>query len=134
MPETRSISGAAVVKDEIIVITGVDGRGCRYSKIFVYKPLKDRWQDLGKVPRGFMLAGAASVGDKFYILGGSDLEHILFQCLEGTVVLKEGEEILNERKPCALLSRSKAVYLDSLARMCAPEYCRVVKCFPFRTK
>ncbi len=90
MPETRCISGAAVAKDKIIVITGVDGRGCRESKIFVYEPLKDRWQDLGKVPRSFMLAGVASVGDKFYVLGGSDLDNILFQCLEGTIVFKRG--------------------------------------------
>ncbi len=90
MPETRFISGVAVVKDKIIVITGVDGRGCRESKIFAYEPLKDRWHDLGKVPRNFMLAGVASVGDKFYILGGSDLDNILFQCLEGTIVLKNG--------------------------------------------
>ncbi len=90
MPETRFISGVAVVKDKIIVITGVDGRGCRESKIFAYEPLKDRWHDLGKVPRNFMLAGVTSVGDKFYILGGSDLDNILFQCLEGTIVLKEG--------------------------------------------
>jgi N-acetylneuraminic acid mutarotase len=86
MPETRFISGVAVVKDKIIVITGVDGRGCRESKIFAYEPLKDRWHDLGKVPRNFMLAGVASVGDRFYILGGSDLENILFQCLEGTLL------------------------------------------------
>jgi len=90
MPETRFISGVAVVKDKIIVITGVDGRGCRESKIFAYEPLKDRWHDLGKVPRNFMLAGVASVGNKFYILGGSDLDNILFQCLEGTIVLKKG--------------------------------------------
>lgn len=89
MPGTRPISGVAVVKEKIVVITGVDGRSCRESEIFVYEPLKDRWQDLGKVPRSFMLAGVTSVGDKFYILGGSDLENILFQCLEGTIVLKE---------------------------------------------
>ena len=84
MPETRFISGVAVVKDKIVVITGVDRRSSKESKIFVYEPLKDRWHDLGKVPRDFMLAGVTSVGDKFYILGGSDLENILFQCLEGT--------------------------------------------------
>jgi N-acetylneuraminic acid mutarotase len=86
MPETRFISGVAVVKDKIVVMTGVDGRSCRESKIFAYEPLKDRWHDLGKVPRNFMLAGVTSIGDKFYILGGSDLENILFQCLEGTLL------------------------------------------------
>jgi len=87
MPETRFISGAAVVKDKIVVITGVDGRNCKESKIFAYEPLKDSWHDLGKGPRDFMLAGVTSIGDKFYILGGSDLENILFQCLEGTLIL-----------------------------------------------
>ena len=86
MPETRFVSGVAVIKDRIIIITGVDGRSSKESKIFVYEPLNDRWHNLGKVPRSFMLAGIASVGDKFYILGGSDLDNILFQCLEGTIV------------------------------------------------
>ena len=89
MPEKRPISGAAVVEDKIVVITGVNGRNCKESKIFVYEPLKDQWHDLGKVPSSFMLAGVASIGDKFYILGGSDLENILFQCLEGTIVLND---------------------------------------------
>lgn len=86
MPETRFISGVALLKDKIIVITGVDRRSSKESKILVYEPLKDRWHDLGNVPRNFMLAGVASVGDRFYILGGSDLENILFQCLEGTLL------------------------------------------------
>ncbi len=89
MPETRFVSGVAAVEDKIVVITGVDGRRCRESKVFVYEPLKDQWHDLGEVPSSFMLAGVTSVGDKFYILGGSDLENILFQCLEGTFVLKD---------------------------------------------
>jgi len=86
MPETRFISGVAVVKDKIVVITGVNGRSCLEPKIFAYEPLKDQWHDLGKVPQKFMLAGVTSRGDKFYILGGSDLDNILFQCLEGTFV------------------------------------------------
>ena len=88
MPETRFISGVAILKDKIVIVTGIDGRDSKESKIFAYEPLKDRWHDLGKVPRNFMLAGVASLGDKFYILGGSDLENILFQCLEGTIVPK----------------------------------------------
>ena len=89
MPETRFISGVAAVEDKIVVITGVDGRRYRESKVFVYEPLKDRWYDMGEVPRSFMLAGVTSIGDKFYILGGSDLENILYQCLEGTFLLKD---------------------------------------------
>ena len=86
MPEARFMSGAAVVKDKIVVITG-DLPDQRETKIFVYEPLKDRWTDLGRVPRNFRLAAVASIGDRFYILGGVDLDdHILNQCLEGTLV------------------------------------------------
>ena len=89
MPETRPISGVAVVEDKIVVVTGVNGRSCKESKIFVYVPIKDQWHDLGKLSRSFMLSGVTSIEDKFYILGGSDLEKILFQCLEGTFVLED---------------------------------------------
>ena len=84
MPEAGFISGAAVVKEKIVVITG-DWQSHRESKIYIYEPLKDRWNDLGKVLRNFRLAAVASIGDKFYILGGIDLDdNILIQCLEGT--------------------------------------------------
>jgi hypothetical protein len=85
----RTVSGAAVAKDKIIVITGVDNRRCRESKIFVYEPLKDKCHDLGEVQRKFMPAGVTSVGEKFYVLGGSDLENTLFQCLAGTIVSRD---------------------------------------------
>ncbi len=91
MPEARFMSGAAVVKDKIVVITG-DLPDQPETKIFVYEPLKDRWTDLGRVPRNFRLAAVASIGDKFYILGGTELDdHILTQCLEGTISEWEGK-------------------------------------------
>lgn len=83
MPDARYVSGVAVVHEKIVVITGIRST-YKKSKIFLYNPENDSWHYLGELPHYFMLAGVASLKDRLYILGGSDLEFILFTCLEGT--------------------------------------------------
>jgi N-acetylneuraminic acid mutarotase len=84
MPEARYISGVALIHQKIVVITGIRST-YKKSKIYIYDPENDTWDYVVELPQYFMLAGVASVGGKLYILGGSNLEFILFSCLEGDI-------------------------------------------------
>jgi hypothetical protein len=70
VPQPRTEVGAAVVRNEIVVVGGLTENGAPSPRVDAYSPERDRWRRLADLPVGVHHPLVASDGRRLYVVGG----------------------------------------------------------------
>jgi len=104
MPDSRSLCGAAVVKDKVYVVGGKDSNGHSTDSVYMYDPSLDTWtSSIPRMQSQRCDLGVAVLNDRIYAVGGvgsggfyqdetSDTAEVLDLSQEGT---QEWKDIAN---------------------------------------